>query len=179
MTASARPAGVAPKTVASCIFACEFEQLGGFLPLFEPWHRSCSKKRPGTGVEPMREKAEPRARALESRETELDRLRSDLESRGVDPAISQPLARRLLAIVPDLSESEYAALLAGVSTAAGFHPDRSEPRRAGPRPDNELRRLMEGFTGELRKLDEGLQLLSTYLVRMGALSSRKGRDRLH
>jgi hypothetical protein len=38
---------------------------------------------------------------------------------------------------------------------------------------------MEGFTGELRKLDEGLQMLSTYLVRMGALSSRENSGRLH
>ena len=45
--------------------------------------------------------------------------------------------------------------------------------------ENELQRLMEGFTGELRKLDEGLQMLSTYLVRMGALSSRKDSGSLH
>jgi hypothetical protein len=38
---------------------------------------------------------------------------------------------------------------------------------------NELQRLMEGLTGELHKLDEGLQMLSAYLVRMGALWSRE------
>jgi hypothetical protein len=38
---------------------------------------------------------------------------------------------------------------------------------------------MEGFTGELRKLDEGLQMLSTYILRMGALSSRVGSGNPH
>jgi hypothetical protein len=38
---------------------------------------------------------------------------------------------------------------------------------------------MEGVTGELRKLDEGLQMLSAYLVRMGALVSREGSGSLH
>ncbi len=127
----------------------------------------------------MREKAELRARARKSRGTDLGQLRSDLEERGVDPEISQPVALRLLAIAPGLSEGEYSALLAGVSTAAGVSRAIFAANRADPQPDNELRRLMEGFAGELRKLDEGLQLLSTYLVRMGALSSREGRDRLH
>jgi hypothetical protein len=38
---------------------------------------------------------------------------------------------------------------------------------------------MEGCTGELRKLDEGLQMLSTYLIRMCALASREGSENLH
>jgi len=126
------------------------------LPLFRVWHRSCSKNLLEAGVVTMREKPEFRARTYGSPEADPERVQSDLENRGVDPEFSRPVARRLAAIAPDLSTPEYAAILA-----------------------NELQRLMEGFTGELRKLDEGLQMLSTYILRMGALSSREGSGNLH
>jgi hypothetical protein len=127
----------------------------------------------------MREKPEFRARAYRSPEADPERIRSDLENRGVDPAFSRPVARRLVAIVPDLSAPEYAAILDGVSVAYGVCREISGSNDAHFRNQNELQRLMEGFTGELRKLDEGLQMLSTYLVRMRALSSRDNSGTLH
>jgi hypothetical protein len=39
--------------------------------------------------------------------------------------------------------------------------------------------MIEGFAGELRKLEEGLQMLSAYLVRTSALLSREGSGSLH
>ncbi len=127
----------------------------------------------------MREKSELRVRAYGSPEVDSERVRSDLENRGVDPEFSRPVAQRLVAFVSDLSAPEYAAILDGVSAAYGVYREISEPNDAHFRHGNELQRLMEGFTGELRKLDEGLQMLSTYLVRMGALSSRENSGRLH
>jgi hypothetical protein len=127
----------------------------------------------------MPEKPEFRARACGSPEADTERVRSDLENRGIDPEFSRPVARRLVAIAADLSASEYAAVLDGVSAAYGVHREISGLNDAHFRPGNELRRLMEGFTGELRKLDEGLQMLSTYLVRMSALSSREDSGTLH
>jgi hypothetical protein len=127
----------------------------------------------------MREKSEFRARAHGTPEADPQRVRSDLENRGIDPEFSRPVARRLVAIAPGLSASEYAAILDGVSAAYGAHREISGPNGAHLRHRKELQRLMEGFTGELRKLDEGLQMLSAYLVRMGALLSREGSGSLH
>ena len=127
----------------------------------------------------MREKPEFRARTYGSPEADPERVQSDLENRGVDPEFSRPVARRLAAIAPDLSTPEYAAILEGVSAAYGVYREISGLNDVHFRHANELQRLMEGFTGELRKLDEGLQMLSTYLVRMGALSTREDPGSLH
>jgi hypothetical protein len=127
----------------------------------------------------MREKPEFRAQTYGSPEADPERVRSDLENRGIDPEFSRPVARRLVAIVPDLSTAEYAAILDGVSAAYGAYREISGLNDAHFRHGNELQRLMKGFTGELRKLDEGLQMLSAYILRMGALSSREDSGSLH
>ena len=127
----------------------------------------------------MREKPGFRARVHGSPQANPEQVRSDLEDRGIDPEFSRSIAQRLVAIAPDLSAPEYAAILDGVLAAYGVHREISGSNDALFRHGNELQRLMEGFTGELRKLDEGLQLLSAYLVRMGALSSREGSRSLH
>jgi len=127
----------------------------------------------------MRDKSELEVRTSESRELDLDQVRSDLEDLGIDPAFSRPVAQRLVSIAPGLTDVEYAAILDGVTAAYSVHRDRIAPSEAGIRRGNELRRLMEGCTTELRKLDEGLQMLSAYLLRMGALASRKGSGNLH
>jgi len=127
----------------------------------------------------MREKSELRLRAHGSPVADREQVRTDLESRGIDPEFSGPIARRLVEVLPDLSKPEYAAVLDGVSAAYGVYREVSGPDDAQFRHENELYRLMEGFTGELRKLDEGLQMLSTYLIRMGILSSREGSGSLH
>ena len=149
------------------------------MPLFGVWHRSCSKNLPEAGVVTMREKPEFRARTYGSPEADPERVQSDLENRGIDPKFSRSVARRLIAIVPDLSAHEYAAILDGVSAAYGACREVSGLSDAQFRQENELQRLMAGFTGELRKLDEGLQMLSTYILRMSALSSREGPESLH
>ncbi len=149
------------------------------MPIFRVWHRSCSKNLPEAGVATMEEKPEFRARTYGSPEADPERVRSDLENRGIDPKFSRLVARRLVAIVPDLSELEYAAILDGVSTAYGACREISGLSEAHFRHENELQRLMAGFTGELRKLEEGRQMLSTYILRMSALSSRQDSEALH
>ena len=127
----------------------------------------------------MREKSEFRPRAHESPDVDPEQVRSDLEHRGIDPEFSRPVAERLVAVAADLSADEYSAILDGVLAAYGVHREISGSHDAHFRYANELQRLMEGFTGELRKLDEGLQMLSTYILRMGSLSSREGSGSLH
>lgn len=127
----------------------------------------------------MREKSEFRARAHGSPEADPERIRSDLEGRGIAPEFSEQVARRLAAIAPGLSAAEYAAILDGVSAAYGAHCEISDPNGERLRDGNELRRLIEGFAGELRKLDEGLQMLSAYVVRTSSLLSRQGSGQIH
>ena len=127
----------------------------------------------------MRDKTELEARTSESGELDLEQVRSDLEDLGIDPEFSRPVAQRLVSIAPGLTDVEYAAILDGVTAAYSVHRDRIAPSETGIRRGNELRRLMEGCTTELRKLDEGLQMLSAYLLRMGALASREGSGNLH
>jgi hypothetical protein len=127
----------------------------------------------------MREKPEFEARTSGSMDLDLEQVRSDLEDLGIDPEFSRPVAQRLVVIAPGLTDVEYAAILDGVTAAYSVHRDRIGPGDAGVKQGNELRRLMEGCTGELRKLDEGLQMLSAYLLRMCALASREGSENLH
>jgi len=105
-----------------------------------------------------------------------EKIRCDLESRGVAPELSLPAARRLSAIAGDLSPKEYGAVLDGVA-AASVHSVDAQTRTLGE--VGEIQRLMEGFTGELRKLEEGLQILSAYVARMGNRSNREDSSTLH
>ncbi len=103
------------------------------------------------------------------------RIRADLESKGVAPEFSQPVADRLADIAPDFSSGEYEAVLDGVAAAYGVH-----QRDFDSASDvNEIQRLMDGFTGELRKLEEGLQILSAYVHRMRTRTTRGNAATLH
>ena len=87
-----------------------------------------------------------------------DRLRCDLEQRGVDPSVSRAVARRIAPRAAELSSDAYPAFLDGVAAAEGE--SRSEAGAA------EIQRLVQDFAIELKKLDEGLRLLSSYLLRI-------------
>ena len=96
------------------------------------------------------------------------RVRADLERRGVPESFAEPLAERLAELSNQLSASEYhAALIATAATCEVLHSDAGQleiDNRA--RDVHEIQRLMQGFAGELRKLEEGLGVLSAYLVRL-------------
>ncbi|MDH3213986.1 MAG: hypothetical protein OEM05_16025 [Myxococcales bacterium] len=103
------------------------------------------------------------------------RIRADLESKGVAPEFSQPVADRLAEIVPDFSSAEYGAVLDGVAAAFGVH-----QREFDPAGDvQEIEHLMDGFANELRKLEEGLRILSAYVHRMRTRATRGSAATLH
>jgi len=88
-----------------------------------------------------------------------DALRGELERLGLTRADAGLLAERLLGLARELPEREIRALLEGVVLG----------RRAGqpPKPRSpELHRMLEDFAAELKKLDEGLRLLTAYLSRL-------------
>ena len=91
-------------------------------------------------------------------------IREDLERRGVSNEFSGSVSARLAQIAGDLSAAEYAAVLEGVAAAYGVH--RQCESRSTRAESREIHRLVEDFAVELKKLDEGLRILSAYLVRM-------------
>jgi len=86
--------------------------------------------------------------------TPSDTLRSELEQLGLARAEAAPLAEQLLDLAQARPEREFQALLEGVALG----------RRVSRTP--ELQRILEDFASEMKKLDEGLRLLTAYLVRL-------------
>ena len=109
--------------------------------------------------------------AEENAAEQLDRVRSDLESRGITADLSAMIAVQLCqrkANEPSrLTPDQYEALIEGAALACGVRSNFDEPA-----PDSsadqvrEIERMMQAFAGELSKLDESLEVLSTYVRRM-------------
>lgn len=98
-------------------------------------------------------------RRKEFPESAGEALRGELEQLGVAPAEAAPLAERLERLARDLPQSEYRALLDGVRLGRDALP------QSGPAAP-ELHRILEDFAAELKKVDEGLRVLSAYLTRL-------------
>jgi hypothetical protein len=108
--------------------------------------------------------------------TPRDRVRADLEARGVDASASEMLAGRVIAAF-ELGSEGYAALLDGVALGFGRHSDLGAQLDKGASDLQEIERLMGSFASELSKLDEVLEVLAAYLRRMRT-AAPPARDRL-
>ena len=97
---------------------------------------------------------------------ERTRIRDDLARVGVDEDVREELARRLEALARRLSPDAYDAALAGAALAHGMHREGEEVLRRSVRDLHEIQRLLGAFGEEMRKLDEALQILTTYVKRM-------------
>jgi hypothetical protein len=107
------------------------------------------------------------------------RIRADLERRGVATHFSEPFSERLAQIAGELSASEYHAAILAMTAAyevvrrdAGELDDRCRDVR-------EIRHLMQGFADELRKLEEGLRVVSAYLVRLRSTADGNPGGQVH
>jgi hypothetical protein len=94
------------------------------------------------------------------------RIDADLERLGVGAPLRDALAGRLEALAPTLSEDAYQAALAGVAAAYDVHRLGEEGRERSARDYQEIQRLLSVFSGEMKKLDEALRVLSNYVRRM-------------
>ena len=101
------------------------------------------------------------SRKLEAGRRRAQKLRADLEQRGVPAALARAVSERLESQAGSLDPEAYQAVLDATCTTWGAR------RKAEP-PDSalEIQRLVQDFAVELQKLDEGLRLLSTYLLRI-------------
>jgi hypothetical protein len=93
-----------------------------------------------------------------------DRIRIDLEDRGVPGNFSRPLAERLASC--DLSSEAYEGFLTGAAVAYTVHEEGLVGLKKTAGDLGEIQRLMTSFSTELRKLDEALEVLAAYVVRM-------------
>jgi len=110
------------------------------------------------------------------------RLRADLESRGLPREMAQPMATRLAPLLKAASTRAYTAALDAAAAAVEVARDDARPQPLAPnRADDvaEIQRLMLGFTDELRKLEEGLRILSAFVVRMRTRAGFDGDGVLH
>ena len=107
------------------------------------------------------------------------RIRADLENKGVSPGFSEPLAQRLERLRSEPGSETYAAALEGA--AAAYDASRGDAELLEDRSSDieEIQRLMQGFAGELLKLEEGLRIISAYALRMHNRASRDGGGVLH
>ena len=108
-----------------------------------------------------------------------DRLRRDLEARGVDPLFADAVLTRVALVSSDASELSWEAIVEGVEVAYRVHRNGQESLRRSLRDLSELSRLVDDFGGELKKLDEGLKMLAAYLSRMRKQVCSEGRQILH
>ncbi|HYB11878.1 MAG TPA: hypothetical protein VEG67_00310 [Myxococcota bacterium] len=95
-----------------------------------------------------------------------ERIRGELERRGVSPELAGALALRLAQLVRALGVSSCQAVCSAALAASDDPSAHSAPLVRSAYELDEIQRLMGAFVGELKKLDEALQLLATYLVRI-------------
>jgi len=110
---------------------------------------------------------------------QISEIQAALEDRGVGPEFSRSVAQRLTPIVSQLEDDAYGAVLKAVAASYGVHDD--DLRTLGQRTGDvdQIQRLMKGFVGELRKLEEAIRILSAYVTRMRTRAVRQRPRSLH
>ncbi|MDJ0787875.1 MAG: hypothetical protein QNK05_13780 [Myxococcota bacterium] len=117
-------------------------------------------------------------------ERAIDRIRRDLEQRGVAREFSAHLSRRLQPIVEPLDPEAYEAVLSSVSHACRAQAVQTLPEPDVPDPTSlrgleEVQRLLGAFTDELQKLEEALETLAAYVTRMRSQTVHSRGQTLH
>ncbi|MDP6977356.1 MAG: hypothetical protein QF570_01995 [Myxococcota bacterium] len=109
--------------------------------------------------------------ATERRESWHARIHADLAARGIPSTMCDAIAAKLGAHAhfDELSAEAYRAMIDGAVLACGArNPEEREAPDvvSDPAEVREIERMMQAFAGELRKLDESLEVLSAYVQRM-------------
>jgi hypothetical protein len=101
------------------------------------------------------------------------RVREDLAAVGVSGEHTERIAEKIAERLLERGPEGYEELLAGVrfGCTCAAQADAGDPQR--------LERLVNGFATELSKLDETLEVLTTYLRRMRMDASGEPKDTVH
>jgi hypothetical protein len=129
----------------------------------------------------MRDRSNSAVNARSRRGASRRRIRVDLERRGVARELTLPIAARLAPLVKALPSGAYGAALDAAVAALSIARVDGEPDAGADRTADvaEIQRLMLGFTDELRKLEEGLRILSAFVLRMRTRAGLDGDGVLH
>ncbi len=112
-------------------------------------------------------------------ERTLESIRADLEARGVAPELAARLAPAIVKRSPVLDPPRYQAVIAGIAFAARAQRDELARLQGAARELAEMQRLLGNFADELKKLDEALETLAAYVVRMRRPQTVAARRVLH
>ena len=107
------------------------------------------------------------------------RISTDLENRGIARDLSQPMATRLAPLLKAVSSRAYGAALDAAAAAVDVARVDGDRESARASDVAEIQRLMLGFSDELRKLEEGLRILSAFVLRMRTRAGLDGDGVLH
>jgi hypothetical protein len=95
-----------------------------------------------------------------------EQIEADLIARGLEPALAKRLAQAIEKRAPTLDAARYQGIVAGIALAVTAQRRELEQLRKAAAELAEVRRLLGNFTDELEKLDEALETLAAYVVRM-------------
>jgi hypothetical protein len=102
-------------------------------------------------------------------------IQSDLQERGVASGFSEALAERLDRVADRLHPEIYDAVLTGATLAYGEHRRSLDALEGSAHDLDEIQTLLKAFGEELAKLDEALETLAAYTLRMRTQSVPSGR----
>jgi len=120
------------------------------------------------------------ARARRRSEESTERVAADLEARGLDAAVAELVAGRIVSQLDGADRVRYDATLDGVVLSCRAHAEAAEELSHGASELREVERLVGSFATELSKLDETLEVLAAYLRRMRvAVGPEEGPRVLH
>ena len=99
-------------------------------------------------------------------ERTLEQIQSDLVARGLEPALAKRLGAAIEKRIRALDTGRYHGVIAGVALAVTAQRRELEQLRKAADELGEVKRLLASFSDELGKLDEALETLAAYVVRM-------------
>lgn len=99
-------------------------------------------------------------------ERTLETIQADLVARRVEPALARRLAQAIEKHTSSLDGPRYQGVVAGVALAVTAQRREVEQLRKAADELGEVKRLLGNFTDEMKKLDEALETLAAYVVRM-------------
>lgn len=108
-----------------------------------------------------------------------ERIQADLERRGLSLEVATRLSRRVCERASSSRGAEYEALLDGVSLAFTEQEDSMAEMERHVGDLQEIERLMSGFSTELGKLDEVLEVMTVHVRKMRENSPTTGDRILH
>lgn len=106
-------------------------------------------------------------------------LRRELEQRGVAAPVAERLAAELSGQSSKLTPEALRGALTGIALASAVHREQAQALRRSEQDLAEIERLMGSFASELKKVDEAVKILSTFVGRMREQSTRDPDRILH